>query len=60
MGKMQTIVGLVLMLQNFRYELDDEIKNQELTFDPRSILLKPLDGINLRIFKRNQYHSSDL
>lgn len=52
MGKMQTIVGLFQMFQHFRYELGDNLKNHDLKFDARSILLKPLDGIKLRIFKR--------
>lgn len=52
LGKMQTQVGLVLMLQKFRYELHDGLKNGELKFDPTQFLLSPLGGLSLRIFKR--------
>lgn len=52
LGKMQTKVGLVLMLQKFRFELENESKNRELEFDPKSALLAPLGGVHLRVFKR--------
>ncbi|XP_031625354.1 probable cytochrome P450 6d5 [Contarinia nasturtii] len=53
MGKMQTKVGLVLMLQKFRFDLlENKQKYKELDFDPKSILLAPKSGIYLRIFKR--------
>ncbi|XP_055296697.1 uncharacterized protein LOC129565632 [Sitodiplosis mosellana] len=59
LGKIQTLVGLVLMLQHFRYELDEKLKDRELKFDPRSLLLKPLDVINLQIFKRTPHSTTD-
>lgn len=52
MGKMQTKVGLVLMLRKFRYELEDRLKNNKIIFDPQVFLLSPLGGINLHIMNR--------
>lgn len=52
MGKMQTKVGLVLMLQKFKYELEDELKNREIEFDPKIFLVSPLHGIHLKIQKK--------
>lgn len=52
LGKMQTKVGLVMMLQHFRYELGDRLKSRGLEIDPRANLLAPLGGINLYVFKR--------
>lgn len=52
LGKAQTRVGLIKMLQKFRFELDDRHKNAELKFDPKNFLISPLDEILLRIFRR--------
>ncbi|XP_055296745.1 uncharacterized protein LOC129565659 [Sitodiplosis mosellana] len=52
MGKMQTKVGLVLMLQKYRFELEERLKKNEFKFDPHVFLLSPLGGINLHIIKR--------
>ena len=51
LGKMQTKVGLVLMLQKFKYDLEDTLKKSELEIEPRHFLLQPRNGINLRISK---------
>lgn len=51
-GKMQTKVGLVLMLQKYRYELEDELKSREMEFDPKYGLLTSRSSINLKMFKR--------
>lgn len=52
LGKMQTKVGLVLMLQNFRYALEASQMNKELELDPKSFLIMPRNKINLVIAKR--------
>lgn len=52
LGKMQTKVGIVLMLQKFKYELDDQLKKNEMKFDPKSFLLSPLGGLRLKVFGR--------
>jgi len=49
MGKMQTKVGLVFMLQDFTYNL---VNNDELKISSKSFVLQPTSGINLRISKR--------
>ena len=52
LGKMQTKASLVIFLQKYFYELEDRLKNREMEFDPNVILLSPVSGINLKIFKR--------
>lgn len=49
MGKMQTKVGLVVMLQDFTY---DSVNNEELKISAKSFLVQPTTGINLTITKR--------
>ncbi|XP_031628928.1 probable cytochrome P450 6d5 [Contarinia nasturtii] len=52
MGKMQTKVGLVLMLQKFKYEMDAKHMGQDMEFDPKLFLLSPRFGVHLRVLKR--------
>lgn len=53
LGKLQTKVGLILMMQNARYELGDKkYYNEELTMAPGGSLLAPEGGINLKITPR--------
>lgn len=52
LGKMQTKVGLVMMLQKFKFGLNDEAKHYEMKFDPNIFLLCPKDKIRLCVFKR--------
>lgn len=49
MGKMQTKVGLVFMLQDFTYNL---VNKDELKLSAKSFVVQPNTGINLRISKR--------
>lgn len=52
LGKFQTLVGLVMMLHKFQYELQDKLKNHELKYNPKTFLLAPLESIKLHISKR--------
>lgn len=52
LGKMQTKVGLVLMLQKFRFELADVHIGTELEYSPSSVITAPRDGIHLKVFHR--------
>lgn len=52
LGKMQVKVGLVLLLQKFKYELNECHKNKDLEIDPRHFLLQPRSDILLHMFKR--------
>lgn len=52
MGKMQTKVGLVLMLQRFKYAFQSEYIKQDMEFDPKLFLLSPKVPVKLRIIKR--------
>lgn len=49
MGKMQVKVGLVLMLQKFKFELDDEHVGNELKYSSSSIITAPTTGIHLKV-----------
>lgn len=49
MGKMQTKVGLVLMLQDYSFNL---MNKEELKISPKSFVLQPTSGISLKITKR--------
>lgn len=52
LGKMQAKVGLVLMLQHFKYELHESHMNSDIEFEPRHFLLQPRSDIFLHISKR--------
>lgn len=52
LAKMQVKVGLVLMLQKFKYELHESLKNREIEFEPRHFLLQPRTKISLHVSKR--------
>lgn len=52
LGIMQVKVGLVQMLQKFKFDLQSELESQKLEFDPKVFLLAPIGGINLRVTKR--------
>lgn len=52
LGKMQTKVGLVLMLQNHVYTLTGNTK-RPLTMCPKSVLMTPIGGIELKVNPRN-------
>lgn len=52
LGKLQSKVGVVLLLRKFRFELADEHKTTELELDPYNFGMAPLHGINLKVFAR--------
>lgn len=47
MGKMQTKVGLILMLQKFTFEMEPAKINEAFISNPKSFLLSPIGGIHL-------------
>lgn len=49
MGKVQTKVGIVLMLLNYKYELKSK---RDMELDPKLFLLAPKDSVKLRVIKR--------
>lgn len=51
LAKMQTKVGLALMLQKFNYELADSMKG-ELVISPKLNITAPIGGINLKVKRR--------
>ncbi|XP_031638904.1 probable cytochrome P450 6d5 [Contarinia nasturtii] len=52
LGKMQVKVGLIMMLQKNKFELEDRLKNEELRIDPTSFLLSPFGGIKLHVSEK--------
>ena len=52
LGKMQTKVGLALMLQKYKYELGDQHIGKELDINPAVFISAPSTGIELKISPR--------
>lgn len=52
LGKLQSKLAIVLLLEKFRFELDDQHKNTEIKLNPKSMFLLPLNGLNFKVFKR--------
>lgn len=52
LAQMQTKVGLIMMLQEHKFDLVDELKNGELIMDPKSIITIPKGGLRLHVSKR--------
>lgn len=52
LGKLQTKLGLVYMLQNHSYQLGD--KNFKLKLSPASIVLTAVGGLRLKVTKRQR------
>lgn len=52
LGKMQTKVGLVLMLQKYSYELGKQHVDNELKYTPAAVILTPTTGIELKVKSR--------
>ncbi|XP_055604436.1 probable cytochrome P450 6d4 [Uranotaenia lowii] len=53
LGQLQVKLGLALLLSRFNLELVDESQRTgELKLSPKSILLTPVDGINLKLQER--------
>lgn len=50
-GKMQTKVGILLMLLNYKYELKS---TRDMEFDPKIFMLAPKDPVHLRVLKRTK------
>lgn len=51
-GKIQPKIAIILLLRKFRFELGDQHKNTELKLNPGSVVLTPLHGVNLKVFRR--------
>lgn len=50
LGKLQTKVGLIMMLEKFKFGFDDT--NYQLKYDPSIFLLSPKQKIRLSVSKR--------
>lgn len=52
LAKLQVKIGLVLLLQKYHFELDEQQTGKVLQIDPRSITKLPIGGINLKVYAR--------
>lgn len=52
-GKIQPKLGVVLLLRKFRFQLGEQHKNNELKLNPASVVLTPMHGVNLTVYKRD-------
>lgn len=52
LGMLQTKIAIILLIQKFKFDLDDQHKNTELTLNPRSIVLAPIHGLNFKVSSR--------
>lgn len=52
LGKLQSKIGVISLLQKFRFDLADEHKNTELKLSPLTLAKTPVNGINLKVFTR--------
>lgn len=52
LGKMQTKVAIILMMQKFKYELEPKLLHWDMDFDPKMLFLAPRLDTNLRVLKR--------
>lgn len=52
LGILQSKIALIILLKKFKFELDDQHKNTELLINPSSVVLAPMNGLNLKIIRR--------
>lgn len=52
-AKLQTKLGVVLLLRKFKFELSDDHKDKDLEMSPQGLAKLPTMGINLRVSFRN-------
>lgn len=52
LGKLQSKIAIILLLQKFKFELADQHKNTELKIDPMSVVLATIGGLNLKVMRR--------
>lgn len=52
-AKLQPKIAIVLLLRKFRFELADEHKDTELKLDPACVVLTPINGVNLKVYRRD-------
>lgn len=52
LGLLQSKIALILLLQKFRFELDERHKNTELKLNPASTVLASINGLNVKAFRR--------
>lgn len=52
LARVQSKLGVVLLLRKFKFELGKQHINKELEIDPKIIAKTPLHGINLKVSSR--------
>lgn len=51
-AKLQPKIAITLLLRKFRFELADVHKNTELKLNPACVVLTPINGVNLKVYRR--------
>lgn len=52
LGKIQSKVGICILLRKFAFELGAQHKNKEIVIDPRTLVHAPINGIDLLVKAR--------
>lgn len=52
LGKLQSKIAIILLLQKFKFELDNVHKNTELKINPISNVLASQNGLNMLVSRR--------
>lgn len=52
LAQLQTKVAMILLLHKFKFDLDEQHKNTELKMNPSSVILTPMNGVNLKVTRR--------
>lgn len=52
LGKLQSKIAIILLLQKFKFELDNIHKNTELKINPISNVLTSQNGLNMLVLRR--------
>lgn len=52
LGKLQSKIAIIKVLQKFRFELSEQHLNKELEMSPKTVVKSPINGINLNVFTR--------
>lgn len=52
LGKIQSKIGLAIMMQKFKYDLGDNMNRTQLELSPKVFIMTPVDGIVLKVSTR--------
>lgn len=52
LGLLQSKIALILLLKQFKFDLDEQHKNTELKMNPSGVILTPINGVHLKVLRR--------